>query len=265
MTYHPYPYLDAATPLAFAHRGGAAGGESNAGNAGSTENTGVAFARAVALGYRYVETDTQASRDGVAVVFHDAALTRMTGDRRKIRDLRWADLATVRVGGEAALPRLDDVLDAWPRVRFNIDVKAANAIAPTLAAVRGAGALDRVLLASFSDARLARIRRELGPTVATSMGVREVARLWANARLGRPVRVPEGIVAAQVPVRHSGVQVLTRRLVTYAHRLGLQVHAWTIDTAAEMNDLLDLGVDGIMTDRVEVLRDVYRTRGVWTT
>jgi glycerophosphoryl diester phosphodiesterase len=59
--------------------------------------------------------------------------------------------------------------------------------------------------------------------------------------------------------------VLTRRLVTYAHRLGLQVHAWTIDTAAEMNDLLDLGVDGIMTDRVEVLRDVYRTRGVWTT
>jgi glycerophosphoryl diester phosphodiesterase len=254
MAHHTYPYLDAATPLAFAHRGGAALG---------TENTGTAFDQAVALGYRYIETDTQASSDGVAVVFHDNTLARMTGDRRRIGDLRWADLATLRVGGEAALPRLDDVLDAWPKVRFNIDVKAENAITPTLDAVRGAGALDRVLLASFSDARLARIRRELGPTVATSMGVREVTRLWANARLGRRQRVPEGVVAAQIPVRQSGIRVLTRRLVTYAHRLGLQVHVWTIDDPAEMNDLLDLGVDGIMTDRVEVLRDVYSARGRW--
>jgi glycerophosphoryl diester phosphodiesterase len=256
MAYHRYQYLDAATPLAFAHRGGA---ENEA------ENTGVAFARAIELGYRYVETDTQASRDGVAVVFHDSTLTRMTGDRRRISELAWADLSTVRIRGEAAIQRLDDVLDTWPHVRFNIDVKAENAITPTLDAVRVAGALDRVLLASFSDARLARIRRELGPKVATSMGVREVARLWAYARLGRPIRVPDGVVAAQIPVRQSGIPVLSRRLIAYAHRLGLHVHIWTIDQPAEMNDLLDLGVDGIMTDRVEVLREVYQARGVWTT
>jgi glycerophosphoryl diester phosphodiesterase len=256
MAYHQYQYLDAATPLAFAHRGGA---ENEA------ENTGVAFARAIELGYRYVETDTQASRDGVALVFHDGTLTRMTGDRRRISELTWADLSTVRIRGEAAIQRLDEVLDTWPHVRFNIDVKAENAIKPTLDAVRAAGALDRVLLASFSDARLARIRRELGPKVATSMGVREVARLWANARLGRRIRVPEGVVAAQIPVRQSGIPVLSRRLIAYAHRLGLHVHVWTIDQPAEMNDLLDLGVDGIMTDRVEVLREVYRARGVWTT
>src|SRR2546423_2575474 len=249
MAYHQYPYLDAPTPLAFAHRGGA---QSEA------ENTGVAFARAIELGYRYVETDTRASRDEVAVVFHDGTLTRMTGDRRRISELTWADLATVRIGGEAAIQRLDAVLDAWPHVRFNIDVKAENAITPTLDAVRAAGALDRVLLASFSDARLARVRRELGPKAATSMGVREVARLWANARLGRRIRVPEGVVAAQIPVRQGGIPVLSRRLIAYAHRLGLQVHIWTIDQPAEMNDLLDLGVDGIMTDRVEVLRDVYQ-------
>jgi len=256
MAYHQYLYLDAPTPLAFAHRGGA---ESEA------ENTGVAFARAIELGYRYVETDTQASRDGVAVVFHDGTLTRMTGDRRRISELTWADLSTVRIGGEAAIQRLDAVLDTWPHVRFNIDVKAENAIRPTLDAVRAAGALDRVLLASFSDARLARIRRELGPKVATSMGIREVARLWASARLGRRIRVPEGVVAAQIPVRQSGIPVLGRRLIAYAHRLGLQVHVWTIDQPAEMNDLLDLGVDGIMTDRVDVLRDVYQARGVWPT
>jgi glycerophosphoryl diester phosphodiesterase len=256
MVYHQYPYLDAPTPLAFAHRGGA---ENEA------ENTGVAFARAIELGYRYVETDTQASRDGVAVVFHDSTLARMAGDRRRISGLTWADLATVRIGGAAAIQRLDTVLDAWPQVRFNIDVKAENAITPTLDAVRAAGALDRVLLASFSDARLARIRRELGPKVATSMGIGEVARLWANARVGRRIRLPEGVVAAQIPVRQSGIAVLSRRLIAYAHRLGLQVHVWTIDRPAEMHHLLDLGVDGIMTDRVEVLRDVYQDRGVWQT
>jgi glycerophosphoryl diester phosphodiesterase len=249
-----HPYLDAPTPLAFAHRGGAAGGD---------ENTAAAFTRCADLGYRYVETDVHATSDGVAVVFHDATLARMTGDRRRVCDVRWADLATMRVGGDAAVPRLDDVLGAWPQIRFNIDIKSEQAVGPTLEAVRRAGALDRVLLASFSDARLSRIRRELGPTAATSMGTREVARLWAGARLGRPQRIPDGVVAAQVPVRHSGIRVVTPRFLAYAHRLGLQVHVWTIDDPARMHELLDLGVDGIMTDRVDVLREAYRARGLW--
>ncbi|HEV7899633.1 MAG TPA: glycerophosphodiester phosphodiesterase [Planosporangium sp.] len=254
MAGNPYPYLDAPTPLAFAHRGGAAVGD---------ENTAGAFARCVALGYRYVETDVHATSDGVAVVFHDATLGRMTGDRRRVRDVRWADLAAMRIGGGAAVPRLDDVLDAWPQVRFNIDVKSDEALAPALDAVRRAGALDRVLFASFSDARLRRIRRELGPRVATSMGTREVARLWVGARLGRAQRVPEGVVAAQVPLRHGRVPVVTPRFLAHAHRLGLQVHVWTVDDPARMHGLLDLGVDGIMTDRIEVLRDVYSARGLW--
>jgi glycerophosphoryl diester phosphodiesterase len=256
MAGHPYPYLDAATPLAFAHRGGAAVGD---------ENTAAAFARCIELGYRYVETDVHATSDGVPVVFHDATLARMTGDQRRVRDVRWADLSALRMAGEAAVPRLDDMLDAWPQVRFNIDIKSEQALAPALEAVRRSGALDRILLASFSDARLARIRRELGPRVATSMGTREVARLWAGAHLGRARRMPEGVVAAQVPMRQSGVRLVTPRFLTHAHRLGLQVHVWTIDDPAQMHGLLDLGVDGIMTDRIEVLREVYSARGLWTT
>ncbi|MGC9666214.1 glycerophosphodiester phosphodiesterase [Planosporangium sp. 12N6] len=251
-----HPYLDAPTPLAFAHRGGAAAGD---------ENTAAAFTRCVELGYRYIETDVHATSDGVAVVFHDPTLVRMTGDRRRVRDVRWADLAALRVGGAAAVPRLDEMLDAWPQVRFNIDVKSEQALAPGLAAVRRAGALDRVLLASFSDDRLRRIRRELGPAAATSMGTREVARLWAGARLGRAGRVPPGVVAAQVPVAQSGLRVVTPRFVAHAHRLGLQVHVWTVDDPDAMRHLLDLGVDGIMTDRIEVLRDVFSARGVWPT
>jgi glycerophosphoryl diester phosphodiesterase len=251
-----HPYLHAPVPLAFAHRGGAAVGD---------ENTAGAFARCVELGYRYVETDVHATSDGMPVVFHDATLARMTGDQRRVSDVRWADLAALRVAGGSVVPRLDDMLDAWPQVRFNIDVKSGQALGPVLDVVRRGGALDRVLLASFSDVRLRAIRRALGPSAATSMGAGEVARLWVGARLGRPLRIPAGVVAAQVPVRQQGVRVVTPRFVAYAHRLGLQVHVWTVDDPAEMNRLLDLGVDGIMTDRIEVLRTVYIDRGLWTT
>lgn len=252
---HPFAYLDAPAPLAFAHRGGAAHGD---------ENTAEAFARAVTLGYRYVETDVHSTADGVAVVFHDPTLERVTGEKGRIDGLRWADLASVRVGGSAAVPRLDDVLAAWPQVRFNIDVKAAGSIDPTVRTVQRTRAADRVLLASFSDGRLQRLRALAGPTVASSLGMRGVARLWLASRTGRrAVRVPPTVVAAQVPVRHRGIRVVDRRFVAYAHRLGLQVHAWTIDEPAEMHELLDLGVDGIMTDHVDVLRDVYRSRGHW--
>jgi len=258
-----YQYLDAPVPLAFAHRGGAA-----VGIPGGAENTAEAFARAVAMGYRYVETDTHATADGIAVVFHDTTLDRMLGRAGRVRDVRWADLATVRVGGAAVVPRLDEALDAWPDVRFNVDVKADDAVGPAIAAVHRAGAEDRVLFASFSTARLARIRRAVGPSVPTSMGSREVATLWAAARLRRrrvrlPARVPQGVVAAQVPARQGRLRVVDRRFLDLAHALGLQVHVWTIDDPVEMNELLDLGVDGIMTDRIEVLREVYTARGLW--
>jgi glycerophosphoryl diester phosphodiesterase len=249
-----FAYLDAPTPLAFAHRGGAAEGD---------ENTADAFRRAVDLGFRYVETDVHATADGVPVVFHDATLARLTGRAGRVGALRWTDLATVRVGGAAAIPRLDEVLDAWPEIRFNIDVKAGAGAAPTVDAVRRAGALDRVLLASFSDARLALLRRLAGPAVATSLGMRAVAALRLASLARTPLRLPASAVAAQVPVRHGRLRVVDRAFLARAHRLGLQVHVWTVDDPAEMNRLLDLGADGIMTDRVEVLRDVYAARGLW--
>lgn len=275
-------FLD-CPPLAFAHRGGAASGD---------ENTLAAFTRAVALGYRYVEMDVRATADGVPVVFHDPTLLRMTGRPEAVAAVRWADLASVRVAGAAAIPRLDEVLAAWPGVRFNLDVKTDDAATPTVAAVRRTGAARRVLLASFNDARLAALRAAMGPQVATSLATREAARLWWASRrwvprrwparlgwlaaLGRPGRAQHpgppaprhpalapGAVALQVPLRFRGLPVVDRRLVDFAHQLGLQVHVWTVDCPDLMRDLLDLGVDGIMTDHVEVLRDVYLSRGHW--
>ncbi len=244
------PFLDAPRPLAFAHRGGAAEGD---------ENTVAAFARAASLGFRYVETDAHATADGVAVTFHDRTLRRVLGRDGRIGDARYAELTS----GPVEVPRLADVLAAWPDLRFNIDVKSDAAVEPTLRAVAAVGAGDRVLLASFSDARLRRLRQLAGPAVATSMATREVARLRVASLSGRRLRLPAGVVAAQVPVRWAGIPVVDRRFVRYAHRLGLHVHVWTVDDPAEITHLLDLDVDGIMTDRCEVLRQVYRDRGLW--
>lgn len=241
--------------MAFAHRGGAAAGD---------ENTAAAFGRAVAAGYRYVETDVHATVDGVPVVLHDPDLSRVTGSAGVVAAMRWADLASVRVGGAAAVPRLDEVLDGWPEIRFNIDIKADAAVAPTVAAVESAAARDRVLLASFSDRRLRLARQLAGPRVATSLAQREVVRLWLASRWGRRVRLPVGAVAVQVPVRYRGLRVVDRRMLAHSHAHGLQVHVWTVDDPAEMEGLLDLGVDGIMTDRIDVLREVFLQRGLWT-
>jgi glycerophosphoryl diester phosphodiesterase len=246
-------YLD-DPPLAFAHRGGAAEGD---------ENTEQAFARAVAAGYRYMETDVHATRDGVAVVMHDDTLDRMTGVQARVEQLSYPDLASIRVAGAAAIPTLAEVLEAWPGIKFNIDIKADSAVAPTIAAVHRTAAEERVLLAAFSDARLRAVRTQTKGKIATSLAQREVRNLWLASRVGLRVRVPESVVAVQVPVHHGRLRVVDRRFLALAHRLGLQVHVWTIDDPDEMAGLLDLGVDGIMTDRIAVLKEVFIQRGVW--
>ena len=250
------PFLDAPTPLAFAHRGGAADGD---------ENTVAAFERAVKLGYRYVETDVHATSDGVPVVFHDATLDRVAGRGGRISSLSWADLRSVRVAGAALVPRLDEVLDAWPEIRFNIDMKADAVVAPAVDAIHHSGAAARVLLASFDDRRLARARVLAGPSVVTSLGSRSVARLRIASLAGVPLRLPAAVAAAQVPPQLGRITVVDGRFIALAHRLNLQVHVWTIDDPTEMNRLLDLGVDGLMTDRLTVLRDVYQARNLWPT
>jgi glycerophosphoryl diester phosphodiesterase len=254
-----HPYLSGVDggsgPLAFAHRGGAAAGD---------ENTLDAFGRAVALGYRHLETDVHATRDGVVVVFHDATTDRMLGRPGRIGDVDWADLRTVRVNGAVAVPRLDDLLLAWPDRFLNIDMKSDAAVAPTVDAVRRAAAEDRVLLASFHDDRIVRARRMGGPRLATSLGQRGAAAVWGASRLGRGgVRAARMAVAAQMPMKAGPVPVVDRRFVRHAHRLGLAVHVWTVDHPDDIRGLLDAGVDGIMTDHIDVLRDVYAERGLW--
>jgi glycerophosphoryl diester phosphodiesterase len=241
-----YAFLDAPLPLAFAHRGADA----------AAENSMAAFAAVVDLGYRYLETDVRATSDGVLLAFHDATLDRVTDRTGRIADLPYAEVARARIGGTEPIPLLADVLQAWPDTRFNLDVKAEGAIRPLIELIGRTGALDRVCIGSFSDTRLAAVRAGLGPRLCTSLGPREAVRL----RFGR---YTGSAGCAQVPARLGRVPITDSRLVAAAHRRGLQVHVWTVNDEQEMTRLLDLGVDGIMTDRADLLRQVLTARGAW--
>ncbi|MEU2310046.1 glycerophosphodiester phosphodiesterase [Streptomyces misionensis] len=248
-----HPYLDHPGPLAFAHRGGAADG---------VENTEAQFRRAVETGYRYLETDVHATADGRLVAFHDATLDRVTDGAGRIADLPWARVRQARVGGREPVPLFEELLDAFPEARWNVDVKAEPALRPLLELIERTNAWDRVCVGSFSEARVMRAQRLAGPRLATSFGTRGVLNLRLRS-WGLPAVVRRSAVAAQVPLAQSGVPVVDHRFLRAAHALGLQVHVWTINDPDSMHRLLDLGVDGIMTDHIDTLRKVMEERGVW--
>jgi glycerophosphoryl diester phosphodiesterase len=249
-----FAFLDWPGPLAFAHQGAHRPG-------GPGENTLAAFDAAVALGYRYLETDVHATADGVVVAFHDDRLDRLTDRRGLIADLPWSDVSAAHVRGGESVPLLEDVLCTWPQVRINIDPKHNAVVAPLIELIRRTGTVDRVCIGAFSDRRLARMQEALGPELCTSMGPRQVTRLVAAAR-----GLPAGRFSAacvQVPVRQGPVPLVTPRFLAAAHERDLPVHVWTVNDATEMHRLLDMGVDGLMTDRCAVLKDVLAERGSW--
>ncbi|MGW0533700.1 glycerophosphodiester phosphodiesterase [Streptomyces sp. NPDC003032] len=248
-----HPYLDHPGPLALAHRGGAADG---------LENTAAAFRRAVGLGYRYIETDVHATADGRLVAFHDATLDRVTDTGGRIVDLPWSEVRHARVAGSEPVPLFEELLEAFPGVRWNVDVKAEPALLPLLDLVRRTGSWDRVCVGSFSEARVARAQRLAGPRLATSFGTRGVAALRLLS-YGVPAALRRSAVCAQVPETHAGIRVVDHRFVRAAHARGLQVHVWTVNDAERMAALLDLGVDGIVSDHIETLREVLKDRGTW--
>lgn len=247
-----YAFLDGPTPVAISHRGGAIE---------HVENTMPAFEACVALGHRYLETDVRVTSDGVLVAFHDPTVDRVTDRTGRVEHLPWRELQTALIGEREPVVRLDDLLGAWPDVRCNLDIKAAGVLAPL---VRRLQVEDRICLASFSDARLAAARRVFGPNVCTSLGPRGVAALRLSSyspRAAGLVRIQAG--CAQVPLHLGGRPLIDERFIAAAHARGLQVHVWTVDTEAEATELLDLGVDGVMTDRPEMLRDLLQARGQW--
>lgn len=221
-----------------------------------------AFEHAVGLGYRYLETDVHLTSDGVLVAFHDDRLDRVTDRSGAIADLPWAEVSRALVDGREPIPRFEDLLGAFPEARINVDPKHDASAEPLAEVIRRTGAVDRVCVGAFSDRRIERVRVATGPGLCTSMGPKESARLVSVSR-GGPGGGGVQAPCAQLPPKQGRVPLVTERLVRAAHQRGVQVHVWTIDDRAEMAQLLDLGVDGIMTDRPKVLKELLVERGQW--
>ncbi len=245
-------FLDSPGPIAFAHRGFAV--------ASGAENSMAAFEAAVSIGYRYLETDVRVTADSVALAFHDASLDRVTDRRGRLDRLPWDTVKQALIAGREPIPQLCDLLGCWPDVRINLDVKSDAAVAATVEAVRRTASIERVCVGAFSTGRIAAVQAALGPALCTSLGPREALRLKLPYRRSYGRRDGR---CAQVPARIGRRAFVDARYLAAAHGVGLAVHAWTVNDRAEMELLLDLGVDGIMTDRADVLRDVLMSRGQW--
>jgi glycerophosphoryl diester phosphodiesterase len=229
------------------------------------ENSFAAIASAHAAGAAYVESDCHLTADGEVVLLHDADLSRLTGDPRPVTEVGLRELEEL-LGSRGGVVTLLQALEAFPTLRFNIDVKADAAAIP--AGTIAARHAERVLLTSFSDTRRTtalEAARAAGGVPATSAGSRTIARVLGALATRSPTlvrRALRGVDALQIPERHSGIRILTPRLIDAVHRQGVEVHVWTVNDPADMTRLLDLGVDGLVTDRADVaLAVVERRRG----
>ncbi len=255
-----FGYLDEPGPvLAFAHRGGAYHPEIE-----GLENTLAAFRHAVALGYGYLETDAHVTRDGVLLAFHDSVLDRVTDQRGEIGALTHAEVRRALVGGRESVPTLAELFEAFPRARFNIDLKSDGAVPALAEFIAAREAWGRVLVGSFSRRRTRRFRALTAGRVPTAATPVEIAlfRFLPSARLAALLSGGRS-AALQVPHRRGRLTIATAGLVRRAHATGRHVHVWTIDDADEMRLLLDRGVDGLFTDRTDILKDVLTERDQW--
>ena len=246
-----WAYLDVPRPFVMAHRGFSPDG---------LENSMAAFRAAVDLGVSHLETDVHATSDGVLVAFHDDRLDRLTDGRGRIAALPYAQVRRARIGGTEPIPSLEEVLEAFPRTRINIDVKATSAVRPLVRLLRRTRAYDRVCVASFSDLRRRLVQTRLAQPVAASPGRTLLTAYWAAGRLpgaGRPVRpwLARRVACLQVPPQ-AGPMRVDRAFTEAAHAAGLQVHVWTVNDPEVMRRLVADGVDAIITDRADLALQV---------
>ncbi len=266
----PHPFFDSALPLVFAHRG--ASGE-------LPENTMASFRLAEEQGADVFETDIHRTRDGKIVAAHDDSLERMTNGRGLLAEHTWQQLRELDAGFGFAregqegfpergkghrIPLLSELFDAFPDVRFNIELKQSD---PELAQglvdmVRGAKREERTLVTAQNDDAMAMLRDAvqragLGAALGASRG--DVVSFVRAAEAG--AAPPRELMALQVPPLFGEQPLVTDAFVEYAHRHALSVHVWTINEVDEMRALLDLGVDGVMSDYPAKLRALVDARG----
>jgi glycerophosphoryl diester phosphodiesterase len=260
-------YFAPARPRVFGHRGAAGV---------APENTLPSFALAAALGATYLELDVHPTADGEIVVLHDPSLERTTNGEGPISALSWTQVAALDAGyrfthdghtfpyrGQGVrIPTLRELMNEFPTHPVNIEIKqgGARVVDAVLAVLRGAASLDRVLLAAEHDEIMRTIRQAVDDRVATGMCVGEVVDFVGRVQRDEWSDYAAPGRALQIPPAHGGIDLVTPASIAAAHRLSVEVHVWTINQAAEIERLLDLGVDGVMSDLPGLAATAVRRR-----
>lgn len=241
------PYLSPAGLKIFAHRGSTEGG--------AVENTLEAFRFALDSGVRYLETDVQATSDGVAVLFHDTTLERVAGLKGKVSDYTFDRLSQISLGGLSRIPSLIEALERFPEAKWNLDLKSADAIEPSVSAITKSSAQDRVLVSSFSRKRRLQALKNL-PKVATSADASTILMLLLAHKFGLKTifrKLLVGLDALQIPTKMGPLTFDDPRFIGAVTDAGVEIHFWTINAVEEAQRLVMLGARGIVTDKGKMM------------
>ena len=214
------------------------------------ENTIEAFQSAISLGYQYLETDLRETSDGKIITFHDPNLKRITGANITISETKFSDIRMRRLPSRETIPTIDELLEEFPDSFFNMDLKVNQIEEKVLKKINSHNALERVCLGSFNSKTIKKIN-SLEPKILTSMGISQVImyKFFQKKNLSKLI---------QIPTRWNGIKVITKKFIDRLHNDGLKVHVWTVNKETEMQSLIDLGVDGIMTDNASGLIKVMK-------
>ena len=245
-------YINSSNIIPIAHRGA---------SLEAAENSFESFRKAFDLGYRVIETDIHSSKDGTAYIFHDHTLERLTGENLKISDLKDVDIDSLKVNKSSVIPRLSNVFEEFPEGLFNLDAKTWEATKPIANTIKKMGYSSRVCIGSFNDKRINAIIKELGVETCHSMGKSNATKFYLGAQLG----IKQNFTAQciQLPIKQFGVSLVARRVLRHARKLGIKIHFWTINNPTTMQKLLELNVDGIMTDDCVLLKTIMEEQFKW--
>ena len=238
--------------MAFAHRGG---------TEFAPENTYEAFSSAVSIGYKYLETDVHPNADNKLMAFHDSSVDRVTNYKGKICNFTSSELKKIKVKGKFQIPFLEDLIESFSKSFFSIDMKSDQSVKPLIKLIKSMNAVDRVCFASFSQDRLDYVRDEFDNKCITSMGPREIIKTKISSIINFKHKIIPKI--SSLPISRYRIKLLNKRHINFLKSLNIKVIAWTINDVEAINKLIDLGVDGIMTDNISVLKKILIKKNIW--
>ena len=238
--------------MAFAHRGG---------TEFAPENTYEAFSSAVGIGYKYLETDVHPNADNKLMAFHDSSVDRVTNYKGKICNFTSSELKKIKVKEKFQIPFLEDLIESFSKSFFSIDMKSDQSVKPLIKLIKSMNAVDRVCFASFSQDRLDYVRDEFDNKCITSMGPREIIKTKISSIINFKHKIIPKI--SSLPISRYRIKLLNKRHINFLKSLNIRVIAWTINDVEAINKLIDLGVDGIMTDNISVLKKILIKKNIW--